>query len=222
MLTHLKVTQSNMFGLQFGLRRLSIDAFPRTCAWIYASLGLYEEAVGLTLDFDVNLAKEYAMLPGISLSRKMWVHPYLSLLLLEHTLNWFLNAGASGSWLPSTLLRTDRHLQCSAAYFRVDLWTWISQAGHLRVIASLTWIQCSIHRRYFGILSRFRCHWYVQVRDMRFARWIQSKFSNIAGRHKWIHEEFRGYALWNIETKHWFFHDSHQYVLCIFWLKARK
>lgn len=71
MLTHLKVTQSNMFGLQFGLRRLSIDAFPRTCAWIYASLGLYEEAVGLTLDFDVNLAKEYAMLPGISLSRKM-------------------------------------------------------------------------------------------------------------------------------------------------------
>ena len=69
--TEVKVTQSNMFGLQFGLRRLSIDAFPRTCAWIYASLGLYEEAVGLTLDFDVNLAKEYAMLPGISLSRKM-------------------------------------------------------------------------------------------------------------------------------------------------------
>ena len=68
---YLKSFSHGLFGLQFALRTFSPETSARTRTYIYASLGLFEDAVGLALTIDVDLAKDYAKLPEIPLGTKM-------------------------------------------------------------------------------------------------------------------------------------------------------
>lgn len=68
-------TSSNLFCLQLALRTCFSGLHSCTCAWIYMSLRLYEDAVDLALHFDLNLAKDYASLPEIPLriKKRLWL-----------------------------------------------------------------------------------------------------------------------------------------------------
>mmetsp|Transcript_28908 Transcript_28908/g.94645 ORF Transcript_28908/g.94645 Transcript_28908/m.94645 type:complete len:535 (+) Transcript_28908:262-1866(+) len=78
--TRLFTLSYELFQLQSTLRICSNRRCVRSCAWIYASLALYEEAVTLALTIDVQLAKEYANLPAVEtvMKRRLW------LMIAEH------------------------------------------------------------------------------------------------------------------------------------------